>query len=158
MESSFADDWVLVVYLPDCHESLAGIVAGRLRERYHKPSIVLTPGEEAVKGSGRSIEGYHMFQALTEADDLLLKYGGHPMAAGLSLPEENIESYAVAVSAPEITAEELASRLRELERPVIGRISGEKLLLDMRTIREEDMAYLESVFRDGKILQKEEEQ
>ena len=93
VESSFADDWVLVVYLPDCHESLAGIVAGRLRERYHKPSIVLTPGEEAVKGSGRSIEGYHMFQALTEADDLLLKYGGHPMAAGLSLPEENIEAF-----------------------------------------------------------------
>ena len=93
VESSFADDWVLVVYLPDCHESLAGIVAGRLRERYHKPSIVLTPGEEAVKGSGRSIEGYHMFQALTEADDLLLKYGGHPMAAGLSLPEENIETF-----------------------------------------------------------------
>lgn len=93
VESSFADDWVLVVYLPDCHESLAGIVAGRLRERYHKPSIVLTPGEEAVKGSGRSIEGYHMFQALTEADDLLLKYGGHPMAAGLSLLEENIEAF-----------------------------------------------------------------
>ena len=93
VESSFVDDWVLVVYLPDCHESLAGIVAGRLRERYHKPSIVLTPGEEAVKGSGRSIEGYHMFQALTEADDLLLKYGGHPMAAGLSLPEENIEAF-----------------------------------------------------------------
>lgn len=91
-EECFSDDWVLVVYLADCHESLAGIVAGRLRERYHKPTIVLTPGEEAVKGSGRSIEGYHMFQALTEADDLLLKYGGHPMAAGLSLAPENVEA------------------------------------------------------------------
>ncbi len=93
VEECFQDDWVLVVYLPDCHESLAGIVAGRLRERYHKPAIVLTPGEEAVKGSGRSIEGYHMFQALTETDDLLLKYGGHPMAAGLSLKAENIEAF-----------------------------------------------------------------
>ena len=91
-EECFSDDWVLVVYLADCHESLAGIVAGRLRERYHKPTIVLTPGEEAVKGSGRSIEGYHMFKALTEADDLLLKYGGHPMAAGLSLAPENVEA------------------------------------------------------------------
>ena len=79
-------------------------------------------------------------------------------AGGGSLPDENIESYAVVVSAPEITAGVLAARLRELERPVIGRISGEKLLLDMRTIREEEMAYLESVFRDGTIQQKEEEQ
>lgn len=92
VEKEFSDDRVLVVYLPDCHESLAGIVAGRLRERYYRPSIVLTPGEEAVKGSGRSIEGYHMFQGLTEAGDLLLKYGGHPMAAGLSLLPENVEA------------------------------------------------------------------
>lgn len=76
-------------------------------------------------------------------------------AGGGSLPEENIESYAVAVSAPEITAGELAARFRKLDRPVIGRISGEKLLLDMRTIREEEIAYLESVFRDGKILQRD---
>ena len=93
VESQWSEDWVLVIYLPHCHESLAGIVAGRIRERYHKPAIVLTPGEEAVKGSGRSIETYHMFQALTEADDLLLKYGGHPMAAGLSLKEENIPAF-----------------------------------------------------------------
>ncbi|MDO5417008.1 MAG: single-stranded-DNA-specific exonuclease RecJ [Lachnospiraceae bacterium] len=92
VEEQYQEDWVLVVYLPDCHESLAGIVAGRLRERYHKPAIVLTPGEEAVKGSGRSIEGYHMFEALTEVSELLLKFGGHPMAAGLSLSGENVEA------------------------------------------------------------------
>lgn len=91
VEEKYLEDWVLVVYLPDCHESLAGIVAGRLRERYHKPAIVLTRGEEAVKGSGRSIEGYHMFEALVEVQDLLLKFGGHPMAAGLSLEEGKVD-------------------------------------------------------------------
>ena len=93
VEERYLEDWVLVVFLPDCHESLAGIVAGRLRERYHKPSIVLTRGEEAVKGSGRSIEGYHMFEALVEVQELLLKFGGHPMAAGLSLKETDIDAF-----------------------------------------------------------------
>ncbi len=86
-------DSVLVVYLPECHESLAGIIAGRLREYYQKPAIVLTKGEEAVKGSGRSIEGYHMFKKLSEVKELMLKFGGHPMAAGLSLEEANIEEF-----------------------------------------------------------------
>lgn len=92
-QNACSKDKVLVVFLPDCHESLAGIIAGRLRERYNKPSIVLTRAEEGVKGSGRSIEGYHMFQALTAVKDLLLKFGGHPMAAGLSLKEENIGEF-----------------------------------------------------------------
>lgn len=93
VDTYYSGDRVLVVYLPDCHESLAGIIAGRLRERYQKPSIVLTRGEEAVKGSGRSIESYHMFQKLSEVKELMLKFGGHPMAAGLSLPEENIDEF-----------------------------------------------------------------
>lgn len=93
VDTYYTGDKVLVVYLPECHESLAGIIAGRLREHYQKPSIVLTRGEEAVKGSGRSIEGYHMFQKLTEVKELMLKFGGHPMAAGLSLREENIEEF-----------------------------------------------------------------
>lgn len=79
---------VLVTYLPDCHESLAGIIAGRLRERYNRPSIVLTKGEEGIKGSGRSIEAYSMYEALHEVEDLFTKYGGHPMAAGMSLAKE----------------------------------------------------------------------
>ncbi len=90
VEEHFSQDKVLVVYLPDCHESLAGIIAGRLRERFQKPAFVLTDGEEHVKGSGRSIESYHMFDALMEVKDLLLKFGGHPMAAGLSLLKENV--------------------------------------------------------------------
>ena len=93
VEECFQDDRVLVVFLPDCHESLAGIVAGRLRERYNKPSYVLTRAEGCVKGSGRSIEAYHMFQSLVEVQDLLLKFGGHPMAAGFSLEEKDVDEF-----------------------------------------------------------------
>ena len=93
VDTYYSQDKVLVVYLPECHESLAGIIAGRLREHYQKPSIVLTKGEEAVKGSGRSIESYHMFQKLSEVKELMLKFGGHPMAAGLSLEEKNIGEF-----------------------------------------------------------------
>ncbi|HCJ76820.1 MAG: single-stranded-DNA-specific exonuclease RecJ [Lachnospiraceae bacterium] len=84
-------DKVLVVYLPECHESLAGIIAGRIREVYQKPVFVLTKGEEGVKGSGRSIEAYSMFDKMTEVAELFTKYGGHPMAAGLSMREEDID-------------------------------------------------------------------
>ena len=90
VETELKDDKVLVVFLPDCHESLAGIVAGRY---YNKPVCVLTRAEGCAKGSGRSIEAYHMFHALVEVKDLLLKFGGHPMAAGFSLEEANIEEF-----------------------------------------------------------------
>lgn len=93
VDKLYREDKVLVVYLPDCHESLAGIIAGRLREHYQKPAFVLTDGEENVKGSGRSIESYHMFDALVGVKELLLKFGGHPMAAGLSLKKENVEEF-----------------------------------------------------------------
>ena len=85
-------DKVLVVYLPECHESLAGIIAGRIREAYQRPVFVLTRGEEGVKGSGRSIEAYSMFDKMTEVAELITKYGGHPMAAGLSMREEDIDT------------------------------------------------------------------
>lgn len=84
-------DRILVVYLPDCHESIAGIIAGRLREYFGKPAIVLTDANDCIKGSGRSIEHYNMIEELSKCRDLLLKVGGHPMAAGLSLELSNIE-------------------------------------------------------------------
>ena len=87
------EDKVLVIFLPDCHESLAGIIAGRIRERYHKPVFVLTRAEEGVKGSGRSIETYHMYDKMSECKELYTKYGGHKMAAGVSMPEENVEPF-----------------------------------------------------------------
>ncbi len=84
-------DHVLVIYIPGLHESLAGIVAGRLREKYYRPVFVLCDGEQMVKGSGRSIPGYAMADKLHEVEDLLVHYGGHPMAAGLSLLKENVD-------------------------------------------------------------------
>ena len=84
-EKGYLDDRVLVIYLPDCHESIAGIVAGRIRERYYRPVYVLTDSEDGVKGSGRSIEAYHMFEELIKCSDLLTKFGGHRQAAGLSM-------------------------------------------------------------------------
>lgn len=89
-ENHYEQDKVLVVYLPHVHESLAGIIAGRLRERYGKPTFVLTDGEECVKGSGRSIDSFHMYEEMTKCKDLFLKYGGHKLAAGLSLEKENV--------------------------------------------------------------------
>lgn len=89
-ESSLKNDKVLVVYLPECHESLAGIVAGRIRERYYKPTFVLTKSKEGVKGSGRSIESYHMYEELHKCRYLLTRFGGHKLAAGVSLLEEKV--------------------------------------------------------------------
>lgn len=86
------EDKVLVVYLPDCHESLAGIIAGRIRERFHKPVFVLTDAEDGVKGSGRSIEAYNMFEEMVKCQELFTKFGGHPMAAGLSIKKEDVET------------------------------------------------------------------
>lgn len=87
------DDRVLVVYLPDCHESIAGIIAGRIRENYYRPVYVLTDSETGVKGSGRSIEEYDMYAHLARCEDLLDRFGGHRMAAGVSLPRENVEAF-----------------------------------------------------------------
>ncbi len=84
---------VLVIYLPECHESLAGIIAGRIRELFYRPTIILTDAEDGIKGSARSIDGYHMYEKLCEVQDLLTKFGGHPKAAGMSLPKENLEEF-----------------------------------------------------------------
>jgi single-stranded-DNA-specific exonuclease len=90
--SDLQQDKVLVVHLKDCHESIAGIIAGRVRERYNKPTIILTDAENCIKGSGRSIEQYNMVEELSKCRNIFLKMGGHPMAAGLSLIPENVES------------------------------------------------------------------
>lgn len=111
-ESELKKDRVLVVYLPDCHESLAGIIAGRLRERYFKPCFVLTDGEEGVKGSGRSIPGYHMFEEMSKVRELFTRFGGHPMASGLSLPPEQVEVFRRRINEVcTLTEEELIPKL-----------------------------------------------
>jgi len=94
IDAEMQDDKVLVVYLPEAHESIAGIIAGKIRERYCKPAFVLTKGDgDFLKGSGRSIEAYSMYEKLVEVKNLMLGFGGHPMAAGLSLKEENLEKF-----------------------------------------------------------------
>ena len=92
-EEKYAEDRVLVIFLPDCHESVAGIIAGRVREARNRPTFVLTRGEGCVKGSGRSIEAYHMYQEMCGVQDLFLKFGGHPMAAGFSMDECHVDEF-----------------------------------------------------------------
>lgn len=105
-ETGCKEDDVLVIYLSDVHESIAGIIAGRIREKYHKPVFVLTKTEDGVKGSGRSIEAYSMYEEMCKCQHLLTKFGGHPMAAGLSLPEENIEAFRKAINEASCLKEE----------------------------------------------------
>lgn len=94
LENKNIQDKVLVIYLPECHESLAGIIAGRIREKYGKPAFVLTKGDEGIKGSGRSIETYHMYEEMSACKEIFTRFGGHKMAAGLSLPdEESVELF-----------------------------------------------------------------
>ena len=92
-ENDCQKDDILVIYLPEIHESIAGIIAGRIRERYYKPAFVLTKVEDGVKGSGRSTEEYSMYEEMCKCQELFTKFGGHPMAAGLSLPEENVSLF-----------------------------------------------------------------
>ncbi|MDD6667910.1 MAG: single-stranded-DNA-specific exonuclease RecJ [Lachnospiraceae bacterium] len=112
-EEGWDKDRVLVIYEPDVPESVVGIVAGRIRERTNKPTIVLTDGQDEVKGSARSIEAYHMYNSLLEVSDLLDKFGGHPMAAGMSLPRGNVDRFRKALNDKcRLTDEDLTQNLR----------------------------------------------
>ena len=110
--TSLKDDKVLVVYLPDCHESIAGIIAGRIKERYYRPAFVLTKAEEGVKGSGRSIESYDMFAQMCRCRALFTKFGGHKLAAGLALEEGNVERFRQTINAlADLTEEDLQMKV-----------------------------------------------
>lgn len=113
-------DRVLVIYLPDCHESLAGIIAGRIRERYYRPVFVLTNGEGGVKGSGRSIEEYSMYEEMNRVSDLFTKFGGHPMAAGLSMEESRVNEFRERINAGcTLTESDLTEKVRiDMAMPV----------------------------------------
>ena len=111
-KNHMSEDKVLVIYLPECHESLAGIVAGRIREKYYRPTFVLTDGEDGVKGSGRSIDSYHMYEGMTRCEDLLLKYGGHKLAAGLSMEFGMVEEFREAINRTcELTEDDLLEKV-----------------------------------------------
>lgn len=111
-EAGYDKDPVLVLYLPEVHESIAGIIAGRIREYYGRPTFVLTRGEEGIKGSGRSVEGYSMYEEMCRCSTLFTKFGGHPMAAGLTIPEENIDAFRTQMNRNcELTVEEMQPKI-----------------------------------------------
>lgn len=118
--SNLLNDKVIVVYLPKCHESLAGIIAGRIKERYNKPSFVITDSEGLAKGSGRSIEEFSMFEEMTKCKELFTKFGGHPMAAGLSLKKENIDKFRSIINKNcSLTDEDLIPKLHiDMQMPI----------------------------------------
>ena len=134
VEKQYMDDKVLVVFLPECHESLAGIIAGRLREHFHKPTFVLTRGETTAKGSGRSIEQYHMYQGLCKVSDLLVKFGGHPMAAGLSLEEKDIDEFRRRLNADaELTEEDFVPKIW-IDVPMPFEYVNEKIVQELKDL------------------------
>lgn len=121
-EKGMDQDKVLILYLPDCHESLAGIIAGRIREKYGRPVFILTRAEEGVKGSGRSIDEYSMYEEMSACKDLFTRYGGHKKAAGLSLPdEESVEIFRRRLNEScKLTQEDLEEKLKiDMELPLV---------------------------------------
>ena len=149
--SSLKDDKVLVIFLPDCHESIAGIVAGRIREKYYKPVIVLTRGEQEAKGSARSIESYNMFEKLSECKDLFTRFGGHPMAAGLSLPEENIPEFRSRINEHCNLSEEDLTEIVWIDVPMPLEYINEKLILELGGLEPFGKANPKPVFADKNI-------
>lgn len=132
--SSLKEDKILIPFLPDCHESVAGIIAGRIRERYHRPVIVLTRSKAGLKGSGRSIESYSMFEELQICKDLLSDFGGHPMAAGLSLPEENLEIFRRRLNEASRLTEEDFRRTIRIDVPMPIHYISEKLIEELELL------------------------
>lgn len=149
--SGLKDDKVLVIFLPDCHESIAGIVAGRIREKYYKPVIVLTRGEQEAKGSARSIESYNMFEKLSECKDLFTRFGGHPMAAGLSLPEENIPEFRRRINEHCNLSEEDLTETVWIDVPMPLEYINEKLILELGGLEPFGKANPKPVFADKNI-------
>ncbi len=149
-ETSLKEDKVLVIYLPSCHESLAGIIAGRIREKYHRPVFVLTRAEDGVKGSGRSIEAYNMFQEMCKVSHLFTRLD-HPMAAGLSLPEKNVEVFRKAINeAAELTEDDLIPKIM-IDVPMPLDYISEKLICELSVLEPFGKANTKPVFADRKL-------
>lgn len=143
---------VLVVYLPECHESLAGIIAGRLRERYYRPTFVLTKGEDCIKGSGRSIPAYHMYEKLSRVGNLLLKFGGHAMAAGLSLAEEQLQQFEEALNADAGLSEEDLTEKICIDVPMPLSYISEKLIEQLAVLEPCGNGNEKPVFADRELV------
>ncbi|MCC8163812.1 MAG: single-stranded-DNA-specific exonuclease RecJ [Lachnospiraceae bacterium] len=133
-ENGWEYDRVMVVYLSDCHESLAGIVAGRIRERCYRPVFVLTHAEDGVKGSGRSIPSYSMFEEMSRCKELYTRYGGHPMAAGVSMPEENVETFRARLNELCSLSEEDLTEVIHIDIVLPFRYVSERLVEELRLL------------------------
>lgn len=146
------EDKVLVLYLAECHESLAGIIAGRIKERYYKPTFILTKGEKGVKGSGRSIEAYHMYDEMTKCKDLFSKYGGHKMAAGLSMPEENIEKFRIRLNQnTDLKDEDMIEKVR-IDIPLPIGYANEALISEIELLAPFGMGNSRPLFAEKELL------
>lgn len=150
--TQLSEDKVLVVFLPDCHESVAGIVAGRIREKYYKPTIVLTRGAKGVKGSARSIETYNMYEELTKCKDLLTKFGGHPMAAGMSLLEENVDKFRKALNENCTLSEDDLTEKVWIDVPMPISYIKEELIYDLQKLEPFGKGNEKPTFADRNLL------
>ena len=151
-ESGKEDEPVHIVLLPDCHESLVGIVAGRIKEEYHHPVIVFCPvGDGLVKGSGRSIEEYSMYEELCKCRELLDKFGGHPMAAGLSLPEENVDKFRKKINAcAELTEDDLIPKIK-IDIPMPAAYADAGLIREFAVLEPFGKANIKPQFADKNL-------
>ncbi|MBO5459862.1 MAG: single-stranded-DNA-specific exonuclease RecJ, partial [Lachnospira sp.] len=150
-ETELSEDKVLVVYLPECHESVAGIIAGRLREHFYKPVIVITDASEGAKGSGRSIEGYNMFEEISKCGNLLTKFGGHPMAAGLSLPKENIDIFRKQLNANQTLTEKELTPVIWIDVPMPVSYVGMQLVEQLHVLEPFGKGNEKPVFADKNL-------
>lgn len=142
---------VLIVYLPNCHESLAGIVAGRIREKYNKPTFVITRGETMLKGSGRSIEGYNMYEELVKCEKYLAKFGGHEMAAGLSIEEDNLEAFIRLINENSPLTDEDLIRNVWIDVPMPFNYVSEELVEELKRVEPFGKANTKPVFAEKNV-------
>lgn len=146
------DDQVLVIYLPNCHESIAGIVAGKVRECYYKPSIILTKGEDNAKGSGRSIENYNMFEALSSVSDIFIKFGGHKMAAGMSLEIDRIGELRERLnSEANLSEDDLTEKIR-IDIPMPMRYATEELVSELNILSPHGVGNPKPLFAQKRLV------
>lgn len=151
LEASGSMDRVIVAVLPDCHESLAGIIAGRIREKYYRPAFVLTKGKNGFKGSGRSIPGYNMFGELQKCSELFTKFGGHPMAAGLSLSEENVDVFKAKINEICTLTDEDMKKLVKLDARVAVSCFDEKCIRELELFYPCGQENPSPLFGDAKV-------
>lgn len=150
-EGGYENDPVLVLFLPDVHESIAGLIAGRIREMYNRPVFVLTRGEEGVKGSGRSTENYSMYENMCGCAELFTKFGGHPMAAGLSLPTENIDLFRAKLNRQQTLTEKELTPVTWIDVPMPVSYASKKLVEQLRVLEPFGKGNEKPVFADRKL-------